>query len=418
MWITTSGVFARVDSVTYNISQGSPGGSNNELQKNESSAFAGTGLFSTVDGDLTLGSGLAGSSRTITAAGSTPPVDLRITPSGVDSNLYLSHGTTSGYVYIGSSTATGTERRIGVAGSQSTIDLSLTSKGTSSFVKIWDHFSVQPSGVSVGGKVSIGNGPHLSGGSVVHINDTANGSLLDLHYNTNTISQFSYLSYCHDNSSSGKVTTGRIGVAMTDNSATSLDSYMLFNVITDNSTDYPMRLENSRAYIGPNANSTTPSYTLHVGGTMGITGAITLTAGVRQTFAPNTTTAGFNFGSVSSYPSSGAAGDAVYNSTNQDIGVYVKDSFKPIVTKIETILSDISSITGDCKKAAEVYFSTFSLGGSGLTYRGYDNAGYGTLPDVVLDGAINDFFNISILVTNQTVSSDTVCLVALGEKAN
>jgi hypothetical protein len=215
-----------------------------------------------------------------------------------------------------------------------------------------------------------------------------------------------------------------------------------------------MRLENSRAYIGPNANSTTPSYTLHVGGTMGITGAITFTAGVRQTFAPNTTTAGFNFGSVVGWPSSGSVGDAAYNSVTDAVGVYVKDSFKPVVTKVEATLTDGSSITGDCAKADDVYFKletsqttinpfyldnvdggtvvnvavkktipgdctiTLDDTNTGLTFRGYDNAGYGTTPNVVLSGAANDFFDISILVTNHTDSGDNVCLVALGEKAN
>ena len=55
---------------------------------------------------------------------------------------------------------------------------------------------------------------------------------------------------------------------------------------------------------------------------------------------------------------------------------------------------------------------------TGLTFRGYDDADYATTPDVILDGVINDFFVISIQVTNQTISSDKVCLVALGEKAN
>ena len=49
--------------------------------------------------------------------------------------------------------------------------------------------------------------------------------------------------------------------------------------------------------------------------TPSITGAIAFAAGTRQTFAPNTTTAGFNPGSTTADPSSASNGDIYYNST-------------------------------------------------------------------------------------------------------
>jgi len=72
-------------------------------------------------------------------------------------------------------------------------------------------------------------------------------------------------------------------------------------------------------------------------------------------------------------------------------------------------LTVTKTIAGDC---------TVTLAGTGLTFRGYNDGAYASTPAVVLSGATNDFFTISIKVTGLTAATNKVCMVSLGEKAN
>jgi len=131
-------------------SGGTPGGATDEVQKNDgASGFAGTKVFSTTDGDLTLGTGVAGATRTIAASG-VPPVDLVLTPTGVASDLYLGQGTTSGSLLLGTTGSVGTERRIGMAGTETNIDLLISPKGTGK-VYWYDGANNQEMGIVDGG---------------------------------------------------------------------------------------------------------------------------------------------------------------------------------------------------------------------------------------------------------------------------
>ncbi len=56
---------------------------------------------------------------------------------------------------------------------------------------------------------------------------------------------------------------------------------------------------------------------------------------------------------------------------------------------------------------------TISLAGTGLSFYGYNDAAYGTTPNVVLTGASGDIFDISFLARTATKIG-----VALGDKGN
>jgi len=61
---------------------------------------------------------------------------------------------------------------------------------------------------------------------------------------------------------------------------------------------------------------------------------------------------------------------------------------------------------------------TITLSGSGLTFRGFDDGGFAATPDVVLSGATDDFFELSIRTSTQVVSGNNVAAVSLREKGN
>jgi hypothetical protein len=56
---------------------------------------------------------------------------------------------------------------------------------------------------------------------------------------------------------------------------------------------------------------------------------------------------------------------------------------------------------------------SITLAGTGLTWKGYNNSGYGASPIVILSGATNDYFTISI-----KFDKDKCGIVAVGSNAN
>jgi len=62
--------------------------------------------------------------------------------------------------------------------------------------------------------------------------------------------------------------------------------------------------------------------------------------------------------------------------------------------------------------------TTVSLAGTGLAFKGYNSADYGTTSDVVLSGAANDYFTLTFTVDPDLDGGDKVVLVALGPAAN
>lgn len=75
-----------------------------------------------------------------------------------------------------------------------------------------------------------------------------------------------------------------------------------------------------------------------------------------------------------------------------------------VIEGANQILSVKKNIAGDV---------TITLAGGGLSFYGYNNAGYGVTPDVVLSGASGDVFDISFLARTATEIG-----VALGETGN
>lgn len=112
---------------TLSSSAGTPGGATDELQENNGAGgFRGTKVFSTADGNLTLGdSGLAGSARTIDIAGSASNIDATITPKGTG-NVNLNF-TSGGKLLLG--TSTGASRTITAFGSATDVALILQPQG-------------------------------------------------------------------------------------------------------------------------------------------------------------------------------------------------------------------------------------------------------------------------------------------------
>ncbi len=72
----------------------------NELMKSDGTNAVASGIFSTTAGNLTLGTGLAGSTRTITATGSATDVSLYLTNKGAGTIL-VQESTLSGFLQIG-----------------------------------------------------------------------------------------------------------------------------------------------------------------------------------------------------------------------------------------------------------------------------------------------------------------------------
>jgi hypothetical protein len=439
LWTTTTGMFARINGSTYNISQGSPGGSNTQFQYNNASTFGGTTEFT-----YNNSTGLITYNPTLDEA-TGDEIAFNITPT---INKATSGNWTGLRINYNEIAAPGTDDRL--------VDLA-SGGGSVTWIKSNGDYCTTYSNkifLNANDDSSVYLNSNSSGYFYVHVKDNGNPALMirneqfTIDSSTEVISSvaansnFAYFNFGEFTNSSG-VKTSFLDIRGTVNQTGTATGYngILLDV-TESST------------VG----SANTLIDLQVGSSskfsISNSGALNLAAGVRQTFAPNTTTAGFNFGSVVGWPSSGSVGDAAYNSVTDAVGVYVKDSFKPVVTKVETTLTDGSSITGDCAKADDVYFKletsqttinpfyldnvdggtvvnvavkktiagdctiTLDDTNTGLTFRGYDNAGYGTTPNVVLSGAANDFFDISILVTNHTDSGDNVCLVALGEKAN
>jgi len=145
---------------------GTPAGATNEIQKNDGGTFAGTKLFSTADGNFTLGdSGLAGSQRVILPEGSATDVGLQIQTKGAGDLLLLGNV------------------RSGLAGD---IEIRTETSIASDAGRIYIKGGNAPSGGYNGGDVILQSGSSTTGGgtvrSIIALSSTAANSYLPTIY--------------------------------------------------------------------------------------------------------------------------------------------------------------------------------------------------------------------------------------------
>lgn len=168
IWTTTTSIYARINGSTIDLGGGggiTNGAAANEMMKSDGTNAVASGIFSTVAGDVTLGTGLAGATRTITATGTATNVGLVLATKGTgtlatpaltdlgtasisgdrtlqavssDTNStieIISKGTGSirlvnALVHLGNTALAGSDRTITALGSATDINIVLTPKGT------------------------------------------------------------------------------------------------------------------------------------------------------------------------------------------------------------------------------------------------------------------------------------------------
>jgi hypothetical protein len=126
------------------------------------------------------------------------------------------------------------------------------------------------------------------------------------------------------------------------------------------------------------------------------TGLLAFADGVRQTFNPNGTTAGLNFGSHTADPSSGSNGDVYYNSTTNKFRGYENGSWADLISAggggnaYATVNGDTGSVSASGEETLSILggggISTNAVGGSPDTLTvSLDIAGTTTGDTVVTD---------------------------------
>jgi hypothetical protein len=144
------------------------------------------------------------------------------------------------------------------------------------------------------------------------------------------------------------------------------------------------------------------------GGTVAYIGtANSWTAGVKQTFAPNATTAGINVGSLAGQPSAPANGDLVYNTSANALQAYINSAWVSLgagggggITTLNTLTAATQTFavgtTGtDFAISSATSTHTFNLPDASATARGVVTTGTQTFAGAKTFGTATTTFNLA-----------------------
>jgi hypothetical protein len=217
-------------------------------------------------------------------------------------------------------------------------------------------------------------------------------------------------------STSPSLTTPNIGAA----TATSVNGLTLTSLstgfsIAGGTSSKTLTMSNTLTFTGTDSSS----IAFGAGGTVAYIGtANSWTAGVKQTFAPDATTAGINVGSLAGQPSGPANGDMVYNTSANALQAYINSAWVSLgagggggITTLNTLTASTQTFavgtTGtDFAISSATSTHTFNLPDASATARGVVTTGTQTI------AGAKTFTGSTLTILTSTSTQDGIVLQA------